>query len=231
MISVVMPVLILNEQSLNLTREAIDSLGEVNLILVDDASQLGGGYLRSRADTYIRNKERLGFAKSVNKGLKQCGDELIAIVNNDIRVTPNWQDVIKEAFSENDATFSVHLRMTDYDTPFKLGTETFYEGRERWCQASFFVIDGKKKQFFDENFKYSYDDWDFFVEARKKWKTAYTNKACFQHHHSFTRKQLPDLSTTDREYFKQKHGEYAEDLFAKKYPDQMKRDWKGGFDL
>lgn len=231
-IDVVMPVLIVSQESLTLTEAAINSLGDVNLIIVDDASPFGGGFLRSKADTYVRNKERSRFAGSVNKGLKLAGDGLIAVVNNDIRVSPNWQEVVTGVF--RDDTFSVHLRMTDYGVPFAYGDETTYEGRERWCQASFFVIDGKKKQLFDENFKHSYDDWEYFFRARKNWKTAYTNRACFQHEHSFTRRQMANFQQEeqgDREYFKSLYGDYAENLFAKQFPDQMQRDWKSGFDL
>lgn len=222
-----MPVLLLNEESIRLTEAAIDSLGDVNLIIVDDASQIGGGFLRSKADTYIRNKERLGFAKSVNKGLK-LSEGLTAIVNNDIIVSPNWQEVVRDIFKNADEfLFSVHLRMTDYGIPFTYGDKTWITGKERWCQASFFVIN--KRFYFDERFKYSYDDWDYFIRARERWNTAYTNRACFQHHHSFTRKQLPDLSNEDREYFKKKHRAYPEEIFLKLYPEQMKVDWKQGF--
>ena len=41
--SVIMPVWILNEQLIELTKNAIESFGEVTLIIVDNASPMGGG--------------------------------------------------------------------------------------------------------------------------------------------------------------------------------------------
>lgn len=235
-ITVIMPCWLLNEKSIELTKNAIDSLGEVNLIIIDNGSNIGGGYLRSKANLYIKDYVNIGFAKAVNQGLKLSDDGLIAIVNNDIRVSPNWQEVVREEFKENDDTFSLHLRMTDYKTPFKYGENTWATGKERWCQGSFFVIDGKKKHLYDEDFLNSYDDWDFLYRARQKdYKTVYTNKASFQHWHSFTQQLIPSQERAannkhNAEVFKKKHGDYAEDIFMKLYPEQMQRDWKEGFD-
>ena len=85
-----MPVWIINEELRVLTMQAIQSLGKVNLIIIDNGSPLGGGYLRSVADIYIRNKKNLGYAKAVNQGIKLSKNEMKAISNNDIRVSPNW---------------------------------------------------------------------------------------------------------------------------------------------
>jgi glycosyltransferase involved in cell wall biosynthesis len=232
-ISVVMPCLIFNNEGLELTKAAIASLGDVNLIIVDDASPIGGGYLRSVADTYVRNKERSRFGPSVNKGLRLAGDGLIAIVNNDIIVSPNWQEVAVAVLRDKEV-YSCHLRMTDYDTPFKYGDKIWKTGKERWCQFSFFIIDGAKGiQYFDEKFKHSYDDWEYGFRTRKNYNQAYTNMACFKHNHSFTRRQMQgyqEEELKDREYFKSLYGGYPEDLFAQQFPEQMQKDWRSGFD-
>ena len=95
-LSVIMPCFILNEEILVLTQNAIDSLGDVHLIIIDNASPAGGGLLRDRADLYIRNKSNLGYAIAVNEGIKLSKNEFIAIANNDIRVSKNWQEVTQE---------------------------------------------------------------------------------------------------------------------------------------
>ena len=41
-----------------------------------------------------------GFAGGYNKGLKAITEDLICIMNNDIEVTSNWLDPIREIFSE-----------------------------------------------------------------------------------------------------------------------------------
>ena len=98
-ISVIMPCYILNQELLQLTDNAIASLGDIFLILIDNGSPMGGGFLRDKADLYVRNKENLGYAKAVNEGLKLVKTEYIAIVNNDTRISPNWQEVTKEIFN------------------------------------------------------------------------------------------------------------------------------------
>lgn len=231
MIDVIMPVWIINEELRVLTMQAIQSLGKANLIIVDNGSSLGGGYLRSVADIYIRNKENLGYARAVNQGLKLSKNEIKAIVNNDTRVSPNWQEVAKEVF-EDDNVYSCHFRMTDYDVPFTYGDQIFIGGRERWCSSSFFVIKAWKPQLYDENYFNTYEDWDMWYRIRESgWKQAYTNKASYQHHHSFTQKLIPEREANDlknKEYFKQKYGGYAEDLFAKQFPDQMAENYQEG---
>lgn len=232
--TVIMPCWIVNEELVELTKNAIDSLGEVTLILIDNASPIGGGLLRERADIYIRNRENLGYAKAINEGLKLARTKLIAITNNDIRVSPNWQEVAREVLEEP-RTYSCHLRMTDYDVPFQYGQKTVYQGMERWCTGSFYVIGWRRPFFYDENFLNSYDDWDLFKRVRA-WalQTAYTDKACYQHHHSFTQKQLPEHAENNRrnvEYFIKKWTAPAETLFAEEFPEQMKIPYSQGFNL
>lgn len=238
MIDIVMPCFIQNEETLELTKSAISSLGECRLIVVDNNSSIGGGLLRGVAEIYIRNNENLGYAKAVNQGLKLSGGEFVAVANNDIRVSPNWQEVAMLQIglyknSAEDILGTLHFRMTDYDVPFEYGKGTWTTNKERWCTGSFFVM--RNKWLFDENFLNSYDDWDLQYRIRKKgYQTCYTDMACYQHHHSFTQKQIGEREENNqrnREYFKKKWEAYAEDLFALKYPDQMLVPYGDGFCL
>lgn len=227
-----MPCYLVNEELILLTKAAIESLGEVNLIIIDNGSTVGGGFLREKADIYIRNKTNLGYARAVNQGLKLAGKELVAIANNDIRVSSNWQEITREIFKTNPNVFSCHYRMLDYNAPLELGNSTVLTGKERWCTASFFVINNVFHPLYDEQFFNSYDDWDFFMTARKQGLfTAYTDAVCYQHNHSTTQRILPEREEYNRqnkEKFKQKWGNYAEDIFEEMYPDQMNSDyWKG----
>lgn len=236
--NVILPVFIQNEETLELTRNTIHSLGDCNLIVVDNNSSLGGGYLRSVANLYIKNHTNDGYARAVNQGLKLCGGEFVAISNNDIRVSSNWQDIFEfqrslYKNSDVDSLGSLHFRMTDYDVPFAYGKNTMTEGKERWCTGSFFVM--RNKWLFDEHFLNSYDDWDIQHRIRKDgYQTCYTDMACYQHHHSFTQQQIPereDNNQRNREYFKKKWGAFAENLFAEQYPEQMAVNYPDGFCL
>ena len=237
---VILPVYIANEELLQLTKNTIESLGDVGLVIIDNASPLGGGYLRSVAEIYVRGKENFGYAKAVNQGLSLIHNDIVAIANNDIRVSPNWLTVTQEVFEEPDV-YSCHFRMTDYDVPFQYGNTIASMGKERWCTSSFFVIKTRdekgnlRKFYYDENFINSYDDWDIHYRIRDAGlKTAYTDKACYQHHHSSTQQIIPnreEQNIKNREYFKKKHGSYPEDLFAIQFEDQMKQEYWKGFQL
>jgi GT2 family glycosyltransferase len=228
MLDVIMPVFINDQETLDLTKAAIDSIkvAPVKLIIIDNNSSIGGGQLREWSNSYIRNKENLGYAKAVNQGLKLAG-ELVVIANNDIRVSPNWFDVLKENNHWTVPT-SIHFRMIPYDEPFSFGNEIWELGKERWCSSSFFLV--PNKQLYDENYFNSCEDWDFWLRWRDRgYKTAYTNKVCYQHKDSHTQKQILERALNDqknRDYFKSKWGEYPDILFNQTYPEQMNRDWR-----
>ncbi len=200
-VSIVQPAWILNEDCLQLTRESLTGMENFPLILVDNASPVGGGFLRSKADVYIRNKVNLGFAKAVNQGIRLAKTRYVAILSNDVRVSFNWADVAEEVLrgDPSDSTFSVHFRMTDYDVPFVYGNQIAQQGRERWCTAAFFVLDRQKELYFAEDYFNSFEDWDLFYRARHEgYKTAYTDKACYQHKHSFTQKLVGFPKTDEK---------------------------------
>lgn len=234
-----MPVWITKEETLKLTEAAIDSIGEVFMIIVDNASVMGTDYLQEMSDHYIRNDSNLGFAKAVNQGIKYLEENhpeitMIAVANNDILVSPNWQEVTKDILQDN-KIFSLHFRMDNYDNLFDYGEKLAKSGMERWCTASFFVINtgANGYLYFDERFFNSYDDWDFFFRAREKGHfTSYTDRACYLHKFSHTQQLIPERAENDKknsEQYKEKHGVYAEDQFIKMYPDQQKIGYWEGF--
>lgn len=224
-----------NEDILQLTKNAIDSISPNPLVVVDNGSIVGGGYLRSIANIYIRNPENIGFTLAINQGLKLINSSYVVYINNDIKLSPNWWEVIKDIIVQPNVG-SVHLRMIPYDEPFNYGNQVWTTGKERWCHGSFYILKKEvidKIGLFDETFRrFGYEDWDFWKRVRDAgFLTAYTNRACFQHKDSSTnnllnQKEREESSQKNREYFKQKHGEYPEDYFANKYPEQLVIPWK-----
>lgn len=212
-----------------LTKAACATLKAEECILIDNASTVGE---IEWGDIRIKNTKNLGYPAGVNQGFKEATGDLIAVANNDIRASSNWLQVAKDIFEEHEKVGSVHFRMIDYDYPMAYGFNTWIEGKERWCTSSFFVIRGKALQEYDENFGFGgYDDYDYWHRFRQNgWKTAYTTKACYQHAHSATQRALSQAERAKRDqknrtYFKSKHGEYPEVLFARLYPEQMKEDY------
>lgn len=232
-----MPAWVLNQECLTLTQSALDSVGGIPLTVVDNASPVGGGYLRKMATTYVRNSENLGYARAVNQGIKLSEGKYLAIVSNDIVASPNWKEVCEKVFRDNPDAFSLHFRMTDYGVPFTYGSKIVPTGKERWCAAAFFVLDVEKALshdlLFDEHFFNSFEDWDLFLRARAKgFKTVYTDMASFQHMHSFTQKLVGFTGTEkNREFFIRKHGEDPDLMFARLYPDQVAQDYMKGWEI
>ncbi len=230
MIDVVMPTYQVDDGGVHLTKMALESLREipVRIIIVDDVSKMGSGFLKANADVYIKNETNVGFAASVNKGLRVSKTGYVAIANNDVRVDKNWQDVAGEIF-KNKKVGSVHFRMIPYDQPFNPGKKTWLRGKERWTHFSFLVIRNRIQKM-DPKFYNTFGDWDYLHRLRKKgYLTAYTNKAEFQHLDTYTVTRMPEMTERNKqnyEYFKEKHGEYADLLFAKTYPKQMEVNWK-----
>lgn len=228
-ITVVMPCWLINQELIELTQNAIDSLGDVNLILIDNASTMGGGMLRDKANVYVRNKENLGYAKAVNQGIKLANTDMVAIANDDIRVSSNWQEVAKEVFAQDSKIYSCHFKMIEYDQQFEAGTLIAKQGYEKWCSSSFFVVNFPFPYLYDENFLNSYDDYDYWYRVRdNNLYTAYTNKASYQHKHSTSQKLVPERTERDKknyEYYKQIHGEYPDIQFNKMYPEQKDKTW------
>lgn len=224
--NIIIPCWILDEETLHLTENAIESIRkgapDCQMIIIDNGSTHGAARLRELADIYVRNKENLGYAKAVNQGLKLAGS-VVAIANNDIVVSSNWWEIAKKILTVYPNVGSVHYRMIPYGDDFNLGEEYWIEGKERWCSSSFFVV--RNGQLYDEKFLNSCDDWDYWFRMRQLgYTTAYTNAAEYKHKDSHSQQKRLDRIENDKmnyEYYKEKHGEYPDIQFSKMYPEQM----------
>lgn len=239
MIDVILPVVIHEPEILRLTESAIESIrntkDDLNLIIIDNGSSLGGGFLREQADLYLREKVNVGYPKAVNHGIQLSRGEFICIANNDIRVSHNVFQIARTIFkNEAEKIGSVHYRMIGYEEPMALDTGIWVTGKERWCSSSFFVMKRRAVDLYDERYGLGgFDDYDFWHRFRhiNGWRTAYTNQACYQHLDSSTqnRRDPQERSQSDvrnREYFKEKWGEYPDELFRSLHPQQWQLPWK-----
>jgi glycosyltransferase involved in cell wall biosynthesis len=249
--SVVIPVWITDDDKLRVAQNCIYSFKaadpDTELVLVDNASTVGGGFLRENASIYIRFPKNVGFTPAINAGIKAANGEMIALANDDIRVPTNWIDVCSQILSEPNVG-TVHPRMIKYDEPFNFGDLTAIGGRERWCGGSFIIttrvflnfmrdFERDTEQYpglYDENYGKGGggDDWDFVNRVRKLGKQAYTNKTAFQHLMSYSLQKMPDrqeVASQNDDYFTKKWGIKKEDLFMQQFPDQMEVKYHEGF--
>ena len=238
-IDTVMAVWVKDDKLFELTQNAITSLKAldgIRLIIVDNDSSMGGGYLRNEADIYIRNQKNLGYAPAMNQGLKLCTSKYVAFAENDIRVSPNAFKVARDILDADGEIGTVHYRMMGYEEPLTVGKDVWKTGKERWCTISFMVWRklAFPMGFFDEGYiTANYEDWDIIHHARHVlgWYTAYTNAACYAHNDSYTQRQLDQTqrekeAQANREYFINKWNAYPEHIWEGLYMDQMGQQWR-----
>lgn len=239
--SYVLPCYIPDEDIMNLTRSAIQSFRQVKaeLVIADDASPIGGGYLREHADIYIRIPYNEGYYATITRALKLASGDILAIANNDIRVAPNWLEVAEDILKDPKIA-SVHFKMIPYEAPMTFGDQVWKMGKERWCTTSFAAVRKKVYEemgFYDPFFKRGgFGDYDLWHRTRLAgYQTAYTNRSCYQHRDSsitskMHNKEWEKCEEENLEYFKSKWGAYPDVLFTKEFPEQMKVDWRRGFE-
>jgi glycosyltransferase involved in cell wall biosynthesis len=237
-ISTIIPCFNQIEEIHNLTQMAVESINKAEkteMIIIDNASTFGTGMLREMADIYVRNTKNIGYPAAVNQGLALANGEILCISNNDVRVPENIFKVGREILKDPKVG-SVHFKMIPYDQEFNFGDKVWITGKERWCTSSFFLI--KREALPKGNYDTSYgaggyDDWRFWHLVRhiNGWITAYTNKSAYQHWGSWTLRQTDQSNINkNREKFKDEFGEYPEDIWNKKYPEQMKQSYYDNFD-
>lgn len=216
--------------------ESIRAAGDIELIIVDNASSFAPAYLREVADIYVRNGENIGYPAAVNQGIALATSDILCISNNDI-IVPNNIFSIGEKVLKDPKIGSVHYRMIPYSQKFNPGSRVWKTGKERWCTSSFFLIRREAIPVggYDTNYGAGgYDDWDMWHRMRhiSGWLTAYTNKSEYNHYGSWTLGKIPESekSMKNKEYFKSKFGAYAEDIWREMYPEQMVADYLGGFE-
>lgn len=230
---VVMPVYNTCKEIHDLTEMAIESIKPDRLIIVDNGSTFASEYLKDVADVYIRNEKNMGYPYAVNQGIGASNSKLICISNNDVRVPDNIFKVAIEILQDTKVA-SVHFKMIPYDREFTYGDKVWITGKERWCTSSFFIIkrEAIPEGGYDENFGMGgVDDFDFWLRVRNNgWKTAYTNRSCYQHFGSWTLSKVAESEKTVRNsaYFTKKWGKHQDELFRELYPDQYAIDyWEG----
>ena len=106
--------------------------GKLELILVDNASTDGSqDFMRQRFPRVrlIANERNWGLCKANNIGAEAAQGEIIAILNNDTRVEPDWLQEIVRPFAQDPAIACVGSRILNWDgtrLDFAGGAMNFY---------------------------------------------------------------------------------------------------------
>ena len=105
MVSIIIPCF--NQE--DYTKACIESIHanshDYEIIIVDNGSDLPACFhtadLKDIIDRihYIRNEENLGFPKAVNQGIEASKRDIVAILNNDCILTPQWLEILQSHLS------------------------------------------------------------------------------------------------------------------------------------
>lgn len=176
--------------------------------------------------TVITKDEEFNYNKFLNYGLQKCTEEWIIVSNNDVIFTSNWFRFIID-FNENNPGYGMfcpyepnwHRDKTDLSSQSGQlidGSKEFYEGYRTsfeitgWCMVlKRDTID--KCEFFDERFKFWYQDNDISMTLKhKNIKNALVTKSRVYHMVSQSYSTIP----SDR---KQEMMEDQINIFYKKW--------------
>ena len=77
------------------------------VIVVDNGSEDDSAAAAERAGAKVIRLERnMGFASAVNRGVESCGNEWMAVVNNDVEPREDWLERLLEGARAKDAWFA-----------------------------------------------------------------------------------------------------------------------------
>ena len=215
---------------LHFTKICLESLQstinqECEIVVINNGSSDGTDeYLSGLPNVrVIANRENRGCAAAWNQGVKASHAQWVAILNNDIILSPNWlsgllefareknADIVSPAFREGECNYNVAEYAEDYVC--RMHSVARMGVAQGIC---FMVRRGVFDQIglFDEKFRVGqFEDADFFRRARSAGFIMGTTGRSFIHHFgSVTQNSIRGLRTVrpyereNRAYYRGKHG-------------------------
>lgn len=170
--SIVIPVFLREAEHKSVVEDTIESFRsnyspeEAELIIIDDGSPLPTGFLKDKADVYVKQPNQ-GISRAWNVGMKLARGQYVLVANDDIRIASGLLESLSKAF-ENEKTGITApenggpniIPSVSEGKPFE--NHKFYPG---YC----FML--KKDRFyedFDTNFRTNCGDVDYWVRIREK---------------------------------------------------------------
>ena len=89
---------------------------------------------------YVRNKENVGFAASVNRGIRKAGAEYVILLNNDTEAEPDFVNAMVRSIRRSPRIFSVQAKMIQLHDKTKLDSSGDY-----LCALGWAFTKGKDK--------------------------------------------------------------------------------------
>lgn len=111
---------------------------DFNIIVVDDCSVDGSGKKAAMEYPKIRlieNKKNLGFAASVNIGVRAASDPYVVLLNNDTVVKTGFVNFLLKRIKSNTRYFSVQAKMVSLQNPEIVDSAGDYYTILGWARA------------------------------------------------------------------------------------------------
>lgn len=221
MLSIIIPIY----NQLDMTAECITAIREntkdCEIIIVDNGSEPAfkapfTGFIDLRI---IRNDDNKGFPIAVNQGIKEAKGSIICLLNNDVIVTPGWDEMLIEALDDYSivgpiTNYAAGMQRTDI-SPYANIPE-LYGAAEAWAKENdeYGVQDANfiigfcmvfRKSLYDEIGEFDESLWpcsgeeiDFCLRARQAGHKIGIVTACYVHHEgSFTFNEMQQSGQVD----------------------------------
>ncbi|GAB3995598.1 hypothetical protein GCM10028807_36180 [Spirosoma daeguense] len=136
----------------------------VQLIIIDNASTDGSGdFFAEQGATVIRNEENYSYPHCQNQGLEIANGEIIAFLNNDLLVSPDW---------DIELMFIMDNKGYDFLTPAsndRLETQEATKTTRRrwnWIKNLYGFLGGYNEKNLIRMCNQMYGDWEWFQRKR-----------------------------------------------------------------
>lgn len=127
MISIIIPIVDQPEMTLECITAIQETTDDFELIVIDNGSSVPFRIPNGGRRTLIRNDENMGFPIAVNQGLRAAHGETIAVINNDVIVTPGWADRLAAGLNK----YAIVGPMTNYcEGVQSIGLPVYYDRGE-----------------------------------------------------------------------------------------------------
>jgi GT2 family glycosyltransferase len=119
-LSVISPMMVLNGDTARMAELMMRDVaeerslheGEIEFIIVDNASTHGSFAMIANSDIYVKLPKNRGWGGGLNAGMKLASGDYLLFANNDVRIKPGWFSKLIDRFesSEKIGTISIHSR-------------------------------------------------------------------------------------------------------------------------
>lgn len=227
LVSIVMPIYMLNYQLFHYTGNAIGSIREhtnqkdYELVIIDNGSPVQPPSPKSYyAQRVIKNEKNLGVTKAWNQGIRCSVGEYICLMNNDVQVFQGWLDDMKKTLIDGYDLVMAHP-MYSLTEPFSRSVESWNIRNHRIAEAKlysdfkdFSCVMFKRSLLeeigmFDEIFFNYYSDSDLFRRMDEGGKKYICAEMVPTSHLSYAtgyemKKEATEIEAKDKATFKEK---------------------------